>query len=68
MQRPDIALIAQQLEAARQQQIAEFNALTHLQQLAQVASYRAAQKHGEAQFHPYHGAISGFTQPFQAAA
>lgn len=68
MQRPDIALVAQQIEAQRQAQVAEFNALSHLQKLAQVASYRAAEKRGDAVFHPYHGAISGFTAPFRAAA
>ncbi len=68
MQRPDIALVAQQIEAQRQAQVAEFNALSHLKQLAEVASYRAAQKRGDAVFHRYHGVISGFTAPFQAAA
>jgi hypothetical protein len=68
MQRPDIALVAQQIEAQRQAQVAEFNALSHLKKLAAVASYRAAQKRGDEVFHPYHGAISGFAAPFQAAA
>jgi hypothetical protein len=67
MNRPDPHLVAQQLQEQRAL-LAEWNALSNLQRLAQVASFRAAQKNGRAHTHPFEGVIGQFTRPFTYAA
>lgn len=67
MNRPDPHLVAQQLQEQRAL-LAEWSALSNLQRLAQVASFRAAQKNGRAHTHPFEGVIGQFTRPFTYAA
>lgn len=45
-----------------------WNGLTRLQQLAQVASFRAAQRNGRGHLHRFERVIANFTQPFHYAA
>ena len=58
MGQPSLALITQQIAEERQTQKARYAGLSRLQQMAQLASYRAAQKRGDAAFHPFAYAIA----------
>ena len=68
MTRPDLTLVAQQLQAVRAAQVAEFFALSPRQQLDQAASYRDAKQKGDQMFHPYAAAIQEVISPTKIAA
>lgn len=67
MHRQDPDAIAAEAKADRDAQEA-WNALSRLQQLAQVASFRAAQRNGRGHLHRFERVIGNFAQPFHYAA
>lgn len=54
MPRPNMKVIAEQLQLQRSAIIAAFNALSGSERQAQAASYAEAEARGEAIFHPFH--------------
>lgn len=67
MHRQDPDIVASAAKADREAQDA-WNGLSRLQQLAQVANFRAAQRNGRAHLHPCARVIGNFAAPFTYAA
>lgn len=54
MHRPDMSIIAQQLQMQRASIIAAFQSLSGAERMAQASSYADAESAGQAIFHPFH--------------
>ncbi|MDQ7814119.1 hypothetical protein [Brevundimonas sp.] len=65
MPRPDMSIIAQQLQMQRASIIAAFKSLSGSERMAQASSYAEAEAEGQAIFHPFHLCFDGARGPVQ---
>lgn len=65
MPRPDMSIIAQQLQMQRASIIAAFQSLSGTERIAQANSYAEAEAAGQAIFHPFHLCFDGARGPVQ---